>query len=341
MPAIFHLASGKIIAQTLLADMIRINSLDMNVIVADQPELMKVMAGPRLGVQAGPAYDEQVLVFTPKDGEAEVLCMTLSECGINAVNGSGVEELCQSVEAGAGAAIVAGELLVQLLSSGLKQALSHQPAWSDFPLIVLVGGDVSLETGSQILRDLEASANVILLERRVCAITLLSTVRAALRSRCQQHELRDLAGRRQAEENLLKEKNFSDAAINSLPGIFYVVDTESHNVRRNKAFEEVTGYSAGEIARMHALDFVSEEFRPLIAEKMQEVFTFGQATADADLLTKQGARIPYFFTGRKCLIEERPYLIGMGIDMSEKRRQSADCGNCTRWRSVVWPSWTR
>ncbi len=288
-------------------------------LAAYKPGLMEEISGARHNAQAGHAYDEQVLVFAPKGGEAEVLCMTLSESGIKAMNCSEVEELCLSIEAGAGAAVVVGELLAQLLSSRLRQALSHQLAWSDFPLIVLAGGGVTLETSSQILRALEPTANVMLLERPVCAITLLSTVRAALRSRRRQYELRDLAGRRRVEENLLKEKNFSDAAINSLPGIFYVLDSEGLNVRRNKVFEEVTGYSAGEIDRMHGLDFVPEESKPIVAEKMKEVFTHGQATVDADLLTKQGVRIPYFFTGRKCLIEGRPYLIGMGIDMTEKK----------------------
>ncbi len=291
----------------------------MIVFAPDQAGLMEEMAGVRHGIQTGHAHDEQVLLFTPKGGEAEMLCAILSEYGINAMNCTGVEELCQNVEAGAGAAVVAGELLAQLWSSGLKQALLHQLAWSDFPLIVLVGGAATPEAGWQMLRALEPHANVIMLEQPVSAITLLSTVRAALRSRRRQYEFRDLVGRRHAEENLLKEKNFSDAAINSLPGIFYVVDVDGHQVRRNKAFEEITGYSAGELDRMYALDFVPEEFKPLIAEKMQEVFTLGQATADAELLTKQGVRIPYFFTGRKCLIEERPYLIGMGIDMSEKK----------------------
>lgn len=285
----------------------------------NQLGLMEEASGACASAQPSHFHDEQVLVLAPKGSEAKSLCAVFSEHHVSSVNCSGVEELCRGVECGAGAAVVAGELLAQLLSSCLTQVLSQQLPWSDFPLIVLAGRDVTFEANWKMLRALERFANVTLLERPVSAITLLSTVRTALRSRRRQYELRELTGRKQAEENLLKEKNFSDVAINSLPGIFYVVDAEGHILRWNKAFEEVTGYSAVEIARMHPLDFVPEEFRPTITEKLQEVFTLGQATVETELLTKRGVRVPYFLTGNRCLVEKEPYLIGMGIDISSQK----------------------
>src|SRR5581483_2435350 len=243
----------------------------MIVSASHQPGLVKSDAQPCR------AHDGRVLVLAPKGEEAEILCAALSEYGIDATNCPRVEELCHGIERGAGAAIVAGESLAELLSNCLTQVLSRQLPWSDFPLIVLTGGGISLKASWRALGAMEPDANAILLERPVSTLTLLTTVRAALRSRRRQYELRDLAGRRRAEENLLKEKSFSDAAINSLPGIFYVLDAEGHNLRWNKAFEEVTGYSAGEIARMHPTEFVPEEYKQLIVEKMREVVKHGQA----------------------------------------------------------------
>src|SRR5262245_59923825 len=48
----------------------------------------------------------------------------------------------------------------------------------------------------------------------------------------------------------------------------------------------------------------------------------GAATAEADLVTKGGRKIPYYFTGRRIEFDRNPCLIGMGIDVT--RRQKAE-----------------
>ncbi len=296
----------------------------MIIYAPNQPGSMGETSGWCPGTQLCNAHEEKILVLAPQGGEAEMLCATFAEHGISCVNCSGVDELCQGVEDGAGTAVIAGEVLPQLLSSCLSRVITRQPPWSDFPLIVLTNGNVPFEENWKMLRVLERSANVTLLERPASVITLLSTVRTAIRSRRRQYELRELTGRRLAEQNLLKEKNFSDAAINSLPGIFYVMDAEGHNLRWNMAFQEVTGYSAREVVRMHPLEFVPNELKPHMQEKMHEVFLHGQASTEVDLLTKQGARIPYFLTAKRCVMEEEVYLIGMGIDVSQQKETARE-----------------
>jgi PAS domain S-box-containing protein len=132
--------------------------------------------------------------------------------------------------------------------------------------------------------------------------------------------LLEIAERKRIEGSLLKEKYFSDTTIDSLPGIFYLFDSRGRFLRWNRNFEIVSGYSAEEIAGMHPVDFFHAEQKELIADRIGAVFATGQATAEADFVSKSGLRQPHFFTGRLILLGDEPCLIGMGLDISERKR---------------------
>jgi signal transduction histidine kinase len=102
-----------------------------------------------------------------------------------------VSELCDEIRTGAAAAIVAEEAFRGNSIEILKSVLLQQPAWSDFPLLVLVaGGRVTVE--SERLRKLRLPlGNVLLLERPLRPETLISTLDMALRSRSRQYQIRD------------------------------------------------------------------------------------------------------------------------------------------------------
>ncbi len=130
----------------------------------------------------------------------------------------------------------------------------------------------------------------------------------------------DITGRKRAEQRILAERDFSNSALNSLPGIVYLFNKEGRFLRWNENFEIVSEYSPDEIRRMTPLDFFTGSDRELIRERMQLAFEQGAADAEAELLTKSGKRRPYYYTGRIIQVEGEPCLIGMGIDISERRR---------------------
>ena len=130
----------------------------------------------------------------------------------------------------------------------------------------------------------------------------------------------DITERKQMEKAALKERDFSDAMLNSLPGIFYFYDETGKFLRWNRNLEIVSGYSAEEIARMNPLDFFATEEKDYIAQRIQNVFEYGESDAEARLVRKNGVLRPYYFTGRRIEIENVPYLIGMGIDITERKQ---------------------
>lgn len=115
------------------------------------------------------------------------------------------------------------------------------------------------------------------------------------------------------------EKHFSQSLIESMPGILYFYNEEGHFLRWNRAFEQVSGYSGEELARMNPLDFFGEADKPLLQSKIAEVFETGTGIVEADFLTRSGASIPYLFTGRRVEFNGEPCLVGIGIDNTQRR----------------------
>lgn len=130
--------------------------------------------------------------------------------------------------------------------------------------------------------------------------------------------IRDITERKKSEMLIQAEKTFSDSLINSLPGIFYLYDEKGVFSRWNKNFEEISGYSAEEIKHMHPLDFYDEDEKLLIKNKIDTVFTHGSDEITAHFYTKDKKKKPYYFNGHKILISGNSYLIGVGIDITER-----------------------
>ncbi|MFA6014371.1 MAG: PAS domain S-box protein [Gallionellaceae bacterium] len=130
---------------------------------------------------------------------------------------------------------------------------------------------------------------------------------------------RDITERKLAEKKLRQQKQFSDDIIESLPGIFYMLNSKMQFVRANRQFIKVSGYSKDELDNKTALDFFEGNDRNLIAQKIQKVFEIGDAWAEADFIIRSGQKIPHYFTGHRTNIDNQYYLIGLGIDITERK----------------------
>jgi diguanylate cyclase (GGDEF)-like protein/PAS domain S-box-containing protein len=117
-----------------------------------------------------------------------------------------------------------------------------------------------------------------------------------------------------------REKSFTDVALDNLPGVFYVLDDQGRFLRWNKHMETVSGYSSEEISRMTPMDFVADPDKARVADELKRVFLTGEATAEVDFVAKDRTRTPYFFTGNLVQLDGKPRLIGMGIDVTSRKR---------------------
>jgi PAS domain S-box-containing protein len=118
---------------------------------------------------------------------------------------------------------------------------------------------------------------------------------------------------------LVREKTFSDSVINSMPGVFYMLDEEGKFAWWNEHLEEVTEYSGDEFRSLRATSLFEGDDVERIAQAMQEAFREGERTTEAELVSKSGRKTPYVFTGLRVRRDGKPYLIGLGIDVTERR----------------------
>lgn len=125
--------------------------------------------------------------------------------------------------------------------------------------------------------------------------------------------------RKKAEKGLLIEKQFSDSIINMLPGVFYMYDEHLHFQRWNNRFEEVSGYSREEFAEMTVLDFFQGKQLELIRQKTEGVFVTGHCDVEAELTTRSGDNIPFYFSGTKITYRDKPCVLGIGFDISRNK----------------------
>jgi PAS domain S-box-containing protein len=130
----------------------------------------------------------------------------------------------------------------------------------------------------------------------------------------------DKEARQQLEIVAESERLFSATMIEGMPGIVFFYDEQMRFLRWNRNFEVVSGYSPVEIAKMHPLDFFPEAEREPLKKRIAEVFAQGDSCIEASFVSKDGRATPYFFTGKRVVFNGQTCLIGMGVDVSERKR---------------------
>ena len=130
---------------------------------------------------------------------------------------------------------------------------------------------------------------------------------------------RDVTERLRAEEMVRQERDYADAVLNTLPGVFFHVGSDRLLVRWNSNLERITGYTQSELSQIDSVEFTAEEDRDLVVERIGEIFTRGEARVETHLALKDGRRIPYLFTATPFEHDGELGYVGVGTDLTELR----------------------
>ena len=142
----------------------------------------------------GDPLEERVLVVAPRGRDAALVERLLSEEGISCEICANLGALAVEMLSGAGVALLTEEAL-DSSATELEEALSNQLPWSSLPVLLFPAGTSAGEAVSARVRRLNDVAAVTLLDRPIRKVSLASAVRAALRARRQQYEVRELLAR--------------------------------------------------------------------------------------------------------------------------------------------------
>ncbi len=128
-----------------------------------------------------------MLVLAPTAGDAALTQTLLTEAGLGCHICPDLLGLCREIEAGVAVILLTEEVLADDQSNCLVEVLRRQPPWSDVPILLLSGSGADSPLAAWAMDRL---GNVTILERPVRITTLISSLRAALRGRHWQYELR-------------------------------------------------------------------------------------------------------------------------------------------------------
>ena len=176
---------------------------------------------------------------------------------------------------------------------------------------------------------------------------LVSVVRTAGRPTVLRRFMVDITRRKDAEQKLLEEKQFSESVIESLPGNFFMLDERGHFVRWNRNLETTHGYTGQELQRMQLVDWVQPEDQSYVREAVERAWSRGSFSTEYVARTKGGRRIPTYAQAVRLAIRDRVWLIGVEMDMTERKlaeetlrkseedfRRMADTAPVMIWRST-------
>jgi PAS domain S-box-containing protein len=224
--------------------------------------------------------EERVLVLAPTAADAAMTRSILGDAGLSCRLSSDLRDLAAALAVGAGALLITEEALAGADAvNDLVDALRDAPAWSDVPILLLAASRTELSERAQML---ERVCNVTVLERPVHLRPLLSSLRAALRARRRQYQVRDQmlaieSGKRQLDDI------FENASVG-----LHCVGPDGTILRANQTELDMLGYTREEyvgrpIERFHADPAV-------IRDIMAQLLAGGRVNdCEARLVCKNGA----------------------------------------------------
>ena len=128
---------------------------------------------------------------------------------------------------------------------------------------------------------------------------------------------REAAKAKEEEQTLIK------TMIDSIPGAFYMLDAEGRYVRWNAyQRDEIIGKPEDQIAGTKAIDTIHPDDQEIVGPKIESVLRGGHSEVVSVRVLLQGG--PEFrwllMTGRGVIIKGRPFLVGVGIDITERKQ---------------------
>ncbi len=143
------------------------------------------------------------------------------------------------------------------------------------------------------------------------------------------------------EAELRRARALTDAVFDSVPGLLYLYTADGKFVRWNRQHETQTGYTSAEMAGMNVADWFEPEDMDAVRAAWSQVLAGGRVSLELPVRLKDGRRVLHLLTGVRVLIDGKPHLVGIGIDIAARKameveaaRQRAELAHLSRVASL-------
>jgi PAS domain S-box-containing protein len=213
--------------------------------------------------------EQRVLILAPIGQDGQLTASFLTKAGIDAAVCSGMVDLSVRVQEGCAAVLVAEEALETEAVERLTRSLDRQPSWSELPVAIITSTGNSAATSLQRLTAFGPRVNITLLERPFRPITLVNTIRAALRSRRRQYQVRDLLEER---EMVLASINDAFVTFDTIWRCTFVNDRAAELIGRQR--KDLLGQNVWELFPVLRSNPVHKEMLRAMSEQQIVRFEF-------------------------------------------------------------------
>jgi diguanylate cyclase (GGDEF)-like protein/PAS domain S-box-containing protein len=148
---------------------------------------------------------------------------------------------------------------------------------------------------------------------------------------------RNIAERRQANEELKKERDFTSAVLDIVGAQVVVLDREGRIVRFNRACELLTGYSFQEVRGKHIWEILTDETAPTRSRVKRELAGDYPSTHESYWITRSGERrlISWSTTALLDGNNNVEHLIATGVDVTERRQAEKGLQDANK-KLAIW-----
>ncbi|MEX0720423.1 MAG: histidine kinase dimerization/phosphoacceptor domain -containing protein [Balneolaceae bacterium] len=141
--------------------------------------------------------------------------------------------------------------------------------------------------------------------------------------------------REKAERALRKEMFFTDKLLNSLSGIFYLLDSDNNVSRVNNRFLSLLGYRWEDVEGKPFKNFISEEDYPLLNDAVKNLQKQDEASVELRLKDKNGTPNHFLLTGANLEQEGKQYIIGTAIEITDRIKAEQQIKEALQEKNVL------
>jgi PAS domain S-box-containing protein len=128
---------------------------------------------------------------------------------------------------------------------------------------------------------------------------------------------RDKTVEKNTQFSLEEERRFSQAALNSIPGIFIVLNKQGNLERWNNALNHDLGYTAAELKSKSCISLFDEEDKPWVESVIGKIFETGSGNFVARVSAKGSESRFYHFHFNKFVSHEEEFLVATAVDKTD------------------------
>lgn len=128
----------------------------------------------------------------------------------------------------------------------------------------------------------------------------------------------DISEQKLLEKNISRQISLLNNILDSTPGLFYMVNKDMTFSRTNQNVKTFFGLTAKELQETNALSLIAPRERSKATSEIGKAFTNGYADLETILIDKNGEEYHFFMNGSRIELDGNYYVIGMGIDISER-----------------------